>query len=1323
MKLTSHKISSPVFAVNIAALLALCACLPARADYSSTVLSQGPVGYWRLNETTPPPLPSIATNLGTLQSGADGDYNGFPTKGVPGALGGADKAVSFDGGFSQWATTGYQPDLNPTNFTIEAWLNPGTDTPAGGLRCALASMHSGSPRAGWLIYQASAGAAFGGSPAGWDFRTYNQHASSVAVNIVAPAANTPGTWYHVVATWDGSVGRIYVNGALGATSGATNFVQNPDAAFSVGVRSDGGFPWSGAADEVAYYTNVLTADDIKAHYDAASTNAVGYAAQIAAANPILYWRLDDRADPVAANAGTLGGAGNGFYSFNATPGQAGPASPAYPGFDAANKAVGFDGGGLTAVSVPALNLNADTVTMTGWIKANGAQSGGASTPGAGLIVCDSASTYAGLVIDQSGGLGLSYVWAGDPGTFSWSPTAEDGFPVLPDGDWAFVALVVDPVKATLYIADRTNYLNFTSDTHFPTAGHAPQAFEGTTLFGYDYNSPNFVGSIDEVAIFDRSLSAGEVYSQYSAAVGGVPPRIFADPQSPPPLFVGDPLNLSVDAGGSPTLTYQWSKDGGPITGATTSTYAKASVGLGDAGSYSVTVANGIGSPAVSQTATVTVGPDTAPDISQNPSSHILYEGGTLNLSVMASGGQLSYQWQRSNTNLPGATASGYIVPSVTTDDAGSYTVIVTNFLGGATSAPPAIITVLTPAAGSYEDAVLSDAPEAWWRLNETSGTTMFDSMGRHDGIYTNVSGNPVTLGAAGVIKGSSDTAVSFDGSASFGTVPYSPSLQSSAFTLECWAKTTQVGATMCPASSRAPSGQGCWVFTSGGQWLMQNGAGSATPGGTVQPDQWSYVVIVSDNSVGLRLYVDGQWDGFGYAQFARNGTAPFLIGAVGGVATPSGVAEMFNGTVDEVAVYNTALPQARLQAHYQAALFGSNTKPIFRTQPQSQLVVAGSAVTLNFSSFVEGSVPISFQWFKDSSPIPGGTSNSLTVALSNAQYSDSASYQLWATNAAGVSNSLPATVTVLAPASWANVTNGLALHLKFDGDYNDSSGRGNNGTPTGTNDVPAITPGKIGSGALHFSTTTISNISGNDVLSSSYVTLGKPADLQFGTSTSFSLSYWIRLTNGALPGDLPVLCSATNSANNFGFTFAPGYKTGGWQWSLTDTNANFDVSGASFSINNGAWHHILHTFDRSASLGTTYLDGLLVDQASIAGLGSIDSGKTNNIGQDPTGLYPEPGGYDIDDLGVWRRALTHLEAFSIYGAGLNGASFDSFDTNCTVRLAVAKSGANLLLIWEAGTLQEADEVTGPWTPVAGAIAPRFAVEPPGAIRKFYRVHP
>ena len=45
------------------ALLATGLAGPARADYSSTVISQGPVGYWRLSETTPPhaPITSAAT--------------------------------------------------------------------------------------------------------------------------------------------------------------------------------------------------------------------------------------------------------------------------------------------------------------------------------------------------------------------------------------------------------------------------------------------------------------------------------------------------------------------------------------------------------------------------------------------------------------------------------------------------------------------------------------------------------------------------------------------------------------------------------------------------------------------------------------------------------------------------------------------------------------------------------------------------------------------------------------------------------------------------------------------------------------------------------------------------------------------------------------------------------------------------------------------------------------------------------------------------------------------------------------------------------------
>jgi hypothetical protein len=184
---------------------------------------------------------------------------------------------------------------------------------------------------------------------------------------------------------------------------------------------------------------------------------------------------------------------------------------------------------------------------------------------------------------------------------------------------------------------------------------------------------------------------------------------------------------------------------------------------------------------------------------------------------------------------------------------------------------------------------------------------------------------------------------------------------------------------------------------------------------------------------------------------------------------------------------------------------------------------------------------------------------------------------------------------------------------------------------------------------------------------------------------------------------------------------SPSYNLGGWEWCLVDAATNdIDINGPNNSINDGNWHHLLVTLDHAAAVGTTYLDGLQVHADSLAGLGNFDSGSPVTIGQDPTGLYAEAGSADIDDLGVWQAVLTPLDVCVIYGAGANKGA--SFDTVGQPKLNFLRSGNNLLFIWQGGTLMQATNLEGPWSPVSGATAPTATVSPPpGPGNVFYRV--
>jgi hypothetical protein len=125
-----------------------------------------------------------------------------------------------------------------------------------------------------------------------------------------------------------------------------------------------------------------------------------------------------------------------------------------------------------------------------------------------------------------------------------------------------------------------------------------------------------------------------------------------------------------------------------------------------------------------------------------------------------------------------------------------------------------------------------------------------------------------------------------------------------------------------------------------------------------------------------------------------------------------------------------------------------------------------------------------------------------------------------------------------------------------------------------------------------------------------------------------------------------------------------------------------------------------------------------VDSRAVTLAGDLDVPNAFTIGQDPSGNYPETATFDLDDIGLWRRALSAEEAKAVYYAGRGGNSFDTFGP---VVLRWYKSGERWMLVWQAGTLLQSDNLEGPWTPVPDSIAPNYWLPPNGPGRKFYRV--
>lgn len=362
-----------------------------------------------------------------------------------------------------------------------------------------------------------------------------------------------------------------------------------------------------------------------------------------------------------------------------------------------------------------------------------------------------------------------------------------------------------------------------------------------------------------------------------------------------------------------------------------------------------------------------------PSITSQPQAATVTQGVPATFTVAASGSTpLAFQWRKDGASLPGGTGATLSIPSAQPGDAGSYSVVVSNGAGSATSAaatltvnvPPSIMvhpqpqTVLAPAPATFTVIASGTPPLAYqWKRNGA------DVPGATSASYS----SPAMSGA--------------DDGASFSVA------------------VANVAGTI----------------TSSNATLTVHTAAAIT----VQPPSQS---VVAPASATFRVTASGTPPLF--YQWRRNGAD--LPGAIASTyVTPA------TSGADQGALYSAVVSNAFGNAASANAMLTVNLPPAITLQPLGQSVVAPA--TASFSVTATGTAPLSYQWRKNGVDLPGavaaayttpattvGDSGSLfSVAVSSpygSVVSSAATLTVTAVPVAPAITGQPAPQTVVAPA-------------------------------------------------------------------------------------------------------------------------------------------------------------------------------------------------------------------------------------------------------------------------------------------------------------------
>jgi uncharacterized delta-60 repeat protein len=529
-------------------------------------------------------------------------------------------------------------------------------------------------------------------------------------------------------------------------------------------------------------------------------------------------------------------------------------------------------------------------------------------------------------------------------------------------------------------------------------------------------------------------------------------------QQPSSLTVtqGQSATFTVVATGESPLAYQWRFQAVAIAGATESSYTVSNAQSAQIGNYFVTVTNSSGT--VTSALAVLNVVEVAPSITQQPVNWTVNAGQYAGFAVSATGtAPLSYQWRRGGANISGATGPAYGIPGAQANQAGTYSVVVTNSYGSVTSSPATLTVkpalrggrvrawgaseynygqtivpvaaqngVTAIAAGiTHTLALRSDGTVVGWGNNDYGQTTVPEGLSGVTAIAT---------GPAHTLALKSDGTMVGWGNNDYGqiTVPaglgglmavasgymFTVVLKSDG-TVVGWGN-NDYGQTTIPvglSGVKAITVRGSHVLA-----LKNDGTvvawGSNGQGESSVPAGLSGVAATAaGENTSMTLKDDGTVVMWGYNFYGQTNVP---VGLTGVVAIAAGglhnLAAKSDGSVVAwgLSWYGAmsvpsdlcGVTAVAVGVYHSVAL--EVCLPAITVQPQDQAAGAGSNIT--FSVSVTGASPFHYQWRKQGLDIAGA--NNANYSIGNVQAVDAGSYQVVVTNAYGAVTSTVAILNV-----------------------------------------------------------------------------------------------------------------------------------------------------------------------------------------------------------------------------------------------------------------------------------------------------------------------